>query len=156
MYLFLPVINKGIAYLKKSELRNVFMSLIFIYIIEKDIMNPRGDPFRMGSGYSSIWLLICFLMGAYFGKFKYNYHGFKKFICFVLYLNIFYYSTYFCYNISFYSYFKSTLKYTFFIYDYITNIMNHIFIWFYVFIVIFFLSYYELNIFLDLPSMIKK
>ena len=103
MYLFLPVINKGIAYLTKSELRNVFMSLIFIYIIEKDIMNPRGDPFRMGSGYSSIWLLICFLMGAYFAKFKYNYHGFKKFICFVLYLNIFYYSTYFCYNISFYS-----------------------------------------------------
>ena len=102
MYLFLPVINKGIAYLTKSELRNVFISLIFIYIIEKDIMNPRGDPFRMGSGYSSIWLLICFLMGAYFGKFKYNYHGFKKFIFFVLYLNIFYYSTYFCYNISFY------------------------------------------------------
>ena len=78
MYLFLPVINKGIAYLSKSELRNVFMSLIFIYIIEKDIMDPRGDPFRMCSGYSSIWLLICFLRGAYFGKFKYNYHGFKN------------------------------------------------------------------------------
>jgi len=40
MYLFLPVINKGIAYLKKNELRNTFMCLIFIYIIEKDIMNP--------------------------------------------------------------------------------------------------------------------
>lgn len=102
MYLFLPVINKGIAYLTKSELRNVFMSLIFFYIIEKDIMNPRQDPFRMGNGYSSIWLLICFLMGAYFGKFKYNYHGFKKFIFCIIYLNIFYYSTYFCYNISFY------------------------------------------------------
>ena len=50
-------------------------------------------------------------------------------------------------NISFYSYFKSTLKYTFFIYDYIINIINHIFLWFYTFILIFFLSYYELNIF---------
>lgn len=65
-------------------------------------MNPRGDPFRMGSGYSSKCLLNCFLMGSYFGKFKYNYHGLKKFIFCILYLNIFYYSTYFCYNISFY------------------------------------------------------
>ena len=115
MYLFLPVINKGIAYLEKSELRNIFMSLILIYIIERDIMNPKGDPFRMASGYSSIWFLICFLMGAYFGKFKHNYHGFKKFIFCILYLNVFYYSTYFCYNISFYpmkkvsGYFKTKL-----------------------------------------------
>ena len=102
MYLFLPVINKGIAYLTKSELRNVFMSLILIYIIERDIMRPKSDPFKMGSGYSSIWFLICFLMGAYFGKFKHNYNGFKKFIFGILYLNVFYYSTYFCYTITFY------------------------------------------------------
>ena len=115
MYLFLPVINRGIAYLTKSELRNVFMCLIFIYIIEKDIINPRGDPFTFAKGYSSVWLLICFLIGAYFGKFKYNYYGFKKFIFCILNLNIFYYSTYFCYNISFYpmqnlsGYYKSKL-----------------------------------------------
>ena len=102
MYPFLPVINKGIAYLTKSELRNVFMSLIFIYIIQRDLMAPGRDPFRMSSGYSSVWLLICFLMGAYFGKFKRNYSGFKKFIFGILYLNVFYYSTYFCYTISFY------------------------------------------------------
>ena len=102
MYPFLPVINKGIAYLTKSELRNVFMSLIFIYIIQRDLMAPGRDPFKMGSGYSSVWLLICFLMGAYFGKFKHNYHGFKKFIFCILYLNVFYYSTYFCYTITFY------------------------------------------------------
>ena len=102
MYLFLPVINKGIAYLTKSELRNVFMSLIFIYIIEKDIMNPIRDPFRMYNGNSIIWLLICFIMGAYFGKFKHNYHGFKHYFFYILYINVFYFSTYFCYNISFY------------------------------------------------------
>jgi len=100
--IFLPVINKGIEYLSKSGLRNVFMSLIFFYIIEKDIINSRGDPFLMNNGYSVLWLLICFIIGAYFGKFKYNYHGFKQFIFYILYINIFYYSTYFCYNISFY------------------------------------------------------
>jgi len=110
MYLFLPVINKGIAYLTKSELKNIFMSLIFIYIIEKDIMNPRRDPFIMFDGYSVVWLLICFIMGAYFGKFKHNYHGFKKFLfCFLL-LIIFYYSTYFCYKISIYPMKKGKYK----------------------------------------------
>ena len=102
MYLFLPVINKGIAYLAKSELRSTFMCLIFFYIIERDIMNSSGDPFIMNSGYSVIWFLICFIMGAYFGKFKNNYHGFKKFIFCILLLNVFYFSNYFCYNISFY------------------------------------------------------
>jgi len=102
MYLFLPVINKGIVNLTKSELKNVLMTLIFIYIIEKDIINPRGEPFHMNNGYSVIWLIICFIMGAYFGKFKCIFFGFKKFIFCVSLLNIFYYSTYFCYNISFY------------------------------------------------------
>ena len=45
MYLFLPTINKGIAYLTKTGLRNAFITIIFIYIIVKDIMNPRGDPY---------------------------------------------------------------------------------------------------------------
>ena len=65
-------------------------------------MNPRGDPFRMVRGKSSVWLLICFIMGAYFEKFKSNYHGFKKFMICILYLNIFFFSTYFCYKISFF------------------------------------------------------
>ncbi len=102
MYLFLPIINKGIAYLTKSELRNVLMSLIFIYIIERDIMNPKRDPFIMNNGYSVVWFLICFIMGAYFGKFKHNYHGFKKFIFCIVLLNVFYFSNYFCINISLY------------------------------------------------------
>jgi len=84
MYLFLPAMNKGIAYLTKTELRNAFLTIIFIYIIVKDIMNPKGDPYRIGSGSSSVWLLICFIMGAYFGKFKPNYQGFKKFIFCIL------------------------------------------------------------------------
>ena len=102
MYLFLPAINKGIAYLTKAELRNAFLTIIFIYIIVKDILNPRGDPYNIGSGYSTVWLSICFIMGAYLGKFKPNYNGFKKFIFCILYLNIYYYSTYFCYKITFY------------------------------------------------------
>ena len=49
-------------------------------------------------------------------------------------------------HISFYSYFKSKLKYTFFIYDHFMNIMNHFLIWLYTVIFIFFLCYFELSI----------
>ena len=49
-------------------------------------------------------------------------------------------------KITFYLYFKNNLKYTFFIYDYFIKIMNHIFIWIYTFVFIFFLCYFELNI----------
>ena len=84
MYLFLPVINKGIQSLNKIELRTVFMSLIFVFVVLRDYMNPKKDPFRMTNGYSSKWLLICFLAGAYLGKFKQNYYGIKKNILFLV------------------------------------------------------------------------
>ena len=84
MYLFLPVINKGIQSLNKIELRTVFMSLIFVFVVLRDYMNPKKDPFRMTDGYSSKWLLICFLAGAYLGKFKQNYYGIKKNILFLV------------------------------------------------------------------------
>jgi hypothetical protein len=49
-------------------------------------------------------------------------------------------------NITFYLYFKNNLKFAFFIYDYFIKILNHIFIWIYTFLFIFFLCYFELNI----------
>ena len=49
-------------------------------------------------------------------------------------------------NITFHLYFKNNLKFGFFIYDYFMKILNHIFIWIYTFLFIFFLCYFELNI----------
>ena len=49
-------------------------------------------------------------------------------------------------NISYYCYFKTHLKYTFFIYDYFMKFLSHFLIWIYTFIFIFFLCHFELNI----------
>jgi hypothetical protein len=103
MYLFLPVINKGIEGLNKIELRKVFFSLILIFVIVKDYLNPKSDPFKMNSGYSIIWLLICFLGGAYLGKFKHNFYGIKKIILCLACIFIFYFSTYLCFKLTIYS-----------------------------------------------------
>ena len=57
-------------------------------------------------------------------------------------------------NIAFYLYFKANLKYTFFIYEYIMNILNQILIWLYTFIFIFFICYFELNIFFSIQLLL--
>ena len=80
MYLFLPVINKGIAQLTRYEFRLVVMSTLGILIVWKDYKNKRNDIFRIGDGHSVIWFLIFYLTGAYIGKYRVDYKGIKKYI----------------------------------------------------------------------------
>ena len=99
MYLFLPVINKGIENLSKYQLRLVVISLILVYIILKDYINPRFDIFQSEVYQSVIWFLIYFITGAHFGKFKQDINWIKKIIYCSLYIFIYYYSTYLCINL---------------------------------------------------------
>ena len=102
MYLFLPVVNKGISYLTKLELKILAFSTISIYIIWHDIINPTIDSFHMAKGYSVLWLLIYYLTGAYIGKYRIKYNGIKKvvfcFICIFLFIS----STLICYKLKYY------------------------------------------------------
>ena len=84
MYLFLPVINKGISCLTKSEFRLVIFSIIGIFVFWRDFKNSTQDVFNMNDGNSMIWLLINYLTGAYIGKYRVDYSGLKKYIyCFI-------------------------------------------------------------------------
>jgi surface polysaccharide O-acyltransferase-like enzyme len=100
MYLFLPVINKGIEGLTRSELRIVVISIIFIFIVLKDILNPKHDIFVLFGGYSVMWFLIYYLTGAYFGKFKIDFKGIKKIFLCIKCVFVFYLSTYLCFYFS--------------------------------------------------------
>ena len=73
MYLFLPVINKGISCLTKSELKFIVMSIFVVFILWKDFNNSNNDVFNINSGYSMLWLLILYLAGAYIGKYIHFY-----------------------------------------------------------------------------------
>ena len=84
MYLFLPVINKGISQLSKYEFRLVVISTLGILVFWKDYKNIKEDVFHINRGNSVIWFLIFYLTGAYIGKYRVDYNGFKKFIyCFI-------------------------------------------------------------------------
>jgi hypothetical protein len=84
MYLFLPIINKGISYLNKSELKICFISLLAIYVFWHDIMNLQDDIFMTNKGFSVLWLLIFYIAGAYFGKYKIEILENKKFYFFLI------------------------------------------------------------------------
>ena len=102
MYLFLPVINKGIENINKSQLKVMIIMLISVYVIFKDYMFPKNDVLLMNGGYSVIWFLIFYSTGAYFGKFKKDRGLLKKIIYNIIYILIFYYSTILCFNLPYY------------------------------------------------------
>ena len=87
MYLYLPIINKGISSLSKFEFRIVVMSIIGILVLWKDFKNPENDVFYMKGGGSMIWLITFYLVGAYIGKYNVNYLGYKKY-CFYFILSL--------------------------------------------------------------------
>ena len=93
MYLFLPVINKGISILTKSELKLVVKSTLGIFVFWRGINNPKNDAFHLKGGFSVLWLLIFYITGAYIGKYKTTYTGVKKLIYCLIYLFIYYFST---------------------------------------------------------------
>ena len=69
MYLFLPIVNKGLSIISKEELLMVIISFLGIFIIWKDFINEFWDPFKLWYGYSLAGLLLFFITGAYFHKY---------------------------------------------------------------------------------------
>ena len=108
MYLLLPVINKGIECLNKNDLRLVVLNSLGILVFWKDYKNPTEDVFRLQGGLSALWFLTYYLTGAYIGKYRVNYNGFKKYIYCLICAAIF--------TVTSYIYFKFNIKeYYFFI-----------------------------------------
>jgi len=94
MYLFLPVLNKGIASLSKYEFGLVVLTLHLIFVFWREYKNPNEDMFQCHNGNSVIWFLIYYLTGAYIGKYRVDYTGIKKYIYLFLCLFIFTFISY--------------------------------------------------------------
>ena len=97
MFLFLPIINKGIASLTKYEHKLIVISTLGIFTFWRHYKNPKKDIFYLNRGYSSLWFITFFITGSYIGKYNINYSGKKRyffcFICLFIYICciIFYY-----------------------------------------------------------------
>ena len=89
MYIYLPAINRGIEYLTKSEFKILILSIFSIFVLWHNYMNQKSDVFKFNKGFSPIWLLSLYLIGAYIGKYNIVHKGIKKYIYCVIYLSIF-------------------------------------------------------------------
>jgi surface polysaccharide O-acyltransferase-like enzyme len=101
MYIFLPIINRGIANLTKIEQKLLIYSFYIIYIIWNDLMNKKHDVFGIKRGYSIIWFSVSFITGAYIGKYKNNI-GIKKIVKWPLLITIYIFSSIICYEMYYY------------------------------------------------------
>ena len=74
MYFLLPIINTGILYIKKEDMKYFLIILFLIYSCLGEIKNYsklfNKDLYSFSNGFSFIWLIILYLYGSYFGKFK--------------------------------------------------------------------------------------
>ena len=87
MYLFLPFINLGIKYIEKTTFRNLilfyFLFFSVYHIIVVIFLDKKTNFHFLNNGYSSLWLIILYIVGAYFGKFEINNSSSSKFNIFV-------------------------------------------------------------------------
>ena len=108
MFIFLPIVNKGIQDLNKPEFQLVVISIFGIFIFWYNYINSKSDFFAMNSGYSTIWLLCLYIIGAYIGKFHADYTGIKRYIFNLIYFFIFLFLSYIHNKYSYYIISNST------------------------------------------------
>lgn len=89
MYLLLPFINYGINSLNRKIYRNLiifFISFFSIYNVIANIFGHENYHF-LNDGYTSMWITILYIIGAYFGKYiiiNKNKNGIIHFILYIL------------------------------------------------------------------------
>ena len=67
MFLFLPFINRWLENISKRELKKFIVIDIVIICVFPVVMH--SDPFLFNYGYSTIWLTLMYILGAYIKKF---------------------------------------------------------------------------------------
>lgn len=101
MYLFLPLINRGLSLVDKAELRIIILSIFGILFIWKDIMS--NDPQKFCSDTSFTTLSIYFIFGAYIGKYNLKCNKNKNLFYYLFWMMIFFSSSYITYYLMLYN-----------------------------------------------------
>ena len=97
LYLFIPFINLGISNLNRKTYKNIVIFFFFIYsfyMIAADSFLGGKEYHFLNSGYSSLWLLILYIMGGYFGKYLFQENNHLTFKYLIFYSIIFLFSTF--------------------------------------------------------------
>ncbi len=72
LFFFFPVLNAAIESLSRKTLRNTLFAITILFSVLPLLW--ANDTFKAEDGYSVIWLIVLYLIGAYIGK----YNAFSK------------------------------------------------------------------------------
>ena len=92
MYLLLPFINYGITQLPKNIYRNLVVFILCFYLSHYTITRLIGiqNSTFLIDGYSSMWLLLLYIIGGYIGKYITSNSKKKNYLCLSLLMYIFF------------------------------------------------------------------
>lgn len=68
LYIFIPLLNNIIKYTNKSTYTVVLIAIFIAFSCLPTVL--LSDPYSMVAGYSAIWLMVLYLLGGYFKKYK--------------------------------------------------------------------------------------
>ena len=72
LFLFIPVLNAALHHLSKNTLRAILVILVLCISVVFPLFSTigiSGDIWGLGNGYSSLWLMIVYLLGGYIRKY---------------------------------------------------------------------------------------
>ena len=98
MYLFFPFITKSFKLIDKNLFRNLIIAYLFfysIYHIMIDYFIGKSNYDFINRGYSSLWLLILYIIGAYIGIYYKDSQTFPNIIYYLLIYILFSFITYY-------------------------------------------------------------
>ena len=85
--LFIPFINKCLNGLDKLEYRNLVYTIIFTFCFVGLFSNVLGvDALVLQQGYSFVWLLAMYIIGAYINLFDFKFKHYTKLLYLLLFL----------------------------------------------------------------------
>lgn len=83
LFFIIPVLNIVVEKLPKKNLRAVIISVLLLFSVLQ--VGFGCDVFTVGNGYSTIWLAVLYVLGAYFKKYEIL-KKFKPIQCLLIYL----------------------------------------------------------------------
>ena len=67
LFFFIPLLNKAINSMTKRQLKAIIMAFISFFSLLQTIF---GDKFGTVEGYSALWLIVLYIIGAYIKKYN--------------------------------------------------------------------------------------
>lgn len=70
VFLFMPWINKMVRSVKQKELSSFIILCLVIFSFYSTVIQSEGDPFGLMGGYSFLWFVFLYIIGAFIKKYQ--------------------------------------------------------------------------------------